>query len=168
MDMINLREAPLVDKPEDGATLFALNVDGTVNRIKADGVGGGGKVAVIKVGLGMESAASPAAEGIAQQSQSFSCTCDTMTFEEAKAIVLAGEKLDAIVMTDGRELGQNSIVLMYTASAVYEKSEVIPSATDTASTNESIYIYVISIMTENMIKMEVNWNVNGITVRGLT
>lgn len=41
MDMINLREAPLVDKPEDGATLFALNVDGTVNRIKADGVGGG-------------------------------------------------------------------------------------------------------------------------------
>lgn len=53
MDMINLREAPIVDKAEEGATLFALNPDGTINRISAENVGGSGggnsSVLVIKI-----------------------------------------------------------------------------------------------------------------------
>lgn len=42
MDMINLREAPIVDKAEEGATLFVLNTDGSINRISAENVGGSG------------------------------------------------------------------------------------------------------------------------------
>lgn len=42
MNLINLKDAPLVEKAEEGATLFTLNPDGTINRISAENVGGSG------------------------------------------------------------------------------------------------------------------------------
>lgn len=106
MDMINLREAPMVDKPAEGATLFALNPDGTINRIKADGIGGG-KIAKLRVVTdeGTESAISlqNLRDGVATLANSAqTIVCDNMTYEEAKAVILAGEKLDAMleVMTN--------------------------------------------------------------------
>lgn len=49
-NLINLREAELVDKPVEGATLFCLNPDGTINRVSAANVGGsGGNTAVINI-----------------------------------------------------------------------------------------------------------------------
>lgn len=107
MNQINLREAPMVDKPVEGATLFALNPDGSVNRIKADGVGGG-KVA--KLVMDMGDAGGVSLQNVMSGVQTlangnpttYAVTCDNMTFEEAKAIVLAGDKLDATLLyTDG-------------------------------------------------------------------
>ena len=50
MSLINLRETELVETPAEGATLFCLNPDGTVNRVSAANVGrsGGIKTAIIK------------------------------------------------------------------------------------------------------------------------
>lgn len=112
MSMINLREAPLVDKPEDGATLFALNPDGTINRISAENVGGS-KVAKIRMAteegenLSLQNLTSGAATLAAEDgaragsSTTFPCVCDNMTYEEAAAIVKAGDKLDATLEVEG-------------------------------------------------------------------
>lgn len=96
----------MVDKPAEGATLFALNPDGTINRIKADGIGGG-KIAKLRVVTdeGTESAISlqNLRDGVATLANSAqTIVCDNMTYEEAKAVILAGEKLDAMleVMTN--------------------------------------------------------------------
>lgn len=108
MNLIDLKQAPIVDKAQEGATLFALNTDGTVERISAENVGGSGaKVAKLKIDLGDVSSASlmnlmqgtatvDAADGGKAQNAAYTATCDNMTFEEAKAIVLAGEKLDCV------------------------------------------------------------------------
>lgn len=147
MNLINLREAPIVDKAREGATLFALNTDGTVERISTDNVGG--KVAIIKVNMsgtgantvplmtrlagesmtadtgvetpeagvesleaGMETleagvesleAGVEAVDAVAEPRGSaaeYTCTCDNMTFEEARAILLAGGKLDAVITAE--------------------------------------------------------------------
>lgn len=93
----------MVDKPVEGATLFALNPDGSVNRIKADGVGGG-KVAKLVMDMGNASGVSlqnvmSGVQTLANDSPiTYAVTCENMTFEEAKAIVLAGDKLDAMLM----------------------------------------------------------------------
>ena len=49
LNLINLSEAELVDKPVEGATLFCLNPDGTINRVSAANIGGGGNTAVINI-----------------------------------------------------------------------------------------------------------------------
>lgn len=133
MNLINLREAPIVDKAREGATLFALNTDGTVERISTDNVGG--KVAIIKANMsgtgantvplmtrltgksmtadtgaetleaGVESldAGVEAVDAVVEPRGSaaeYTCTCDNMTFEEAKAILLAGRKLDAVITAE--------------------------------------------------------------------
>lgn len=50
LNLINLREAELVETPMEGATLFCLNPDGSINRISAENVGGsGGNTAVINI-----------------------------------------------------------------------------------------------------------------------
>lgn len=139
MNLINLREAPIVDKAKEGATLFALNTDGTVERISAENVGGG-KVAIIKADLsamgastvslmsrmtGKAVAADAGVETLADDSGSneIPCTCDTMTFDEAKAILLAGEKLDAVVVIDGVELGAGMLISSQVILAMYQEAE---------------------------------------------
>lgn len=47
LNLINLREAELVETPMEGATLFCLNPDGSINRISAENVGG--NTAVINI-----------------------------------------------------------------------------------------------------------------------
>lgn len=112
MDMINLREAPIVDKAEEGATLFALNPDGTINRISAENVGGsgGGKVAKMTVDLspifGEESSSlslqslGSGASTRAGFTTTLTATCENMTLDEAYNILDAGEKLDILVTGD--------------------------------------------------------------------
>lgn len=109
---IELRNAEIVDKPAEGAMLFCLNPDGTVNRVKADGVGGGKCAKIVVDTSAMASEAAPSSlmsrmsgksadAGVStvatEETTETPCICDNMTFEEAKAILLAGEKLDAVL-----------------------------------------------------------------------
>lgn len=126
MDMINLREAPLVDKPEDGATLFALNPDGTINRIKADGVGGG-KIAKLRVVVpeGTESAISlqNLRDGVmtAMASAAYTATCDNMTYEEAVEVIQSGEPLGVYITV----ADDNFFVSDYSASVLYGNGTIM-------------------------------------------
>ena len=84
LNLINLREAELVDKPVEGATLCCLNPDGTINRVSAANVGGsGGNTAVINL---VDVTSSPVVG-----------TCDTMTFEEACDALETGKPINFIV-----------------------------------------------------------------------
>ncbi|MBQ8615992.1 MAG: hypothetical protein IJ418_00635 [Clostridia bacterium] len=101
MSLINLRETELVETPAEGATLFCLNPDGTVNRVSAANVGGSGgiKTAIIK-----DSGYDNAIAGV--QSASYSTPentyeCINMTFEEAYQLMANGEPLQALGMFTG-------------------------------------------------------------------
>lgn len=103
MSLINLREAELVETPAEGATLFCLNPDGTVNRVSAANVGGSGgiKTAIIK-----DSGYDNAIAGVQSASSStpeYTYECINMTFEEAYQLMASGDPLQVLgmVTTDG-------------------------------------------------------------------
>lgn len=153
---IELRNAEIIDKPVEGATLFCLNPDGTVNRIKADGVGGG-KCAKIVVDMSaMESKAAPSSlmsrmsgrsadAGVStvaddgnEDAATTSCTCDNMTFEEAKAILLAGEKLDAF-LTGCVESGPYTYVVFFSLVAAMFSGSNSKAAADASGGIQLIF-----------------------------
>lgn len=124
MDMINLREAPMVDKPEDGATLFALNEDGTINRIKADGIGGG-KIAKLHAVTDESTEPAPSLQNLKDgvstaSNMSYAATCDNMTYEEAVEVIQSGEPLGIYltVSQDGQVLTDYSASYWYTGSSI--------------------------------------------------
>lgn len=89
MNLVELTAAEIVETPKEGATLFCLNPDGSVNRVSAEKVGGGAvKTAVIKdgnydnVAAGVQTAAAAAVE--------ITYACENMTFDEAYAAMLGG------------------------------------------------------------------------------
>lgn len=96
-NLINLREAELVETPAEGATLFCLNPDGTVNRVSAANVGGSGgiKTAIIK-----DSGYDNAIAGVqsAATAPEYTYECTNMTFEEAYQLMASGEPLQVLGM----------------------------------------------------------------------
>lgn len=101
MSLINLRETELVETPAEGATLFCINPDGTVNRVSAANVGGSGgiKTAIIKDSgydnaiAGVQSASYPTPK--------YTYECINMTFEEAYQLMASGEPLQVLGMVTG-------------------------------------------------------------------
>lgn len=114
INLVNLREAELVETPAEGATLFCLNPDGTINRVSAANVGGSGgiKTAIIKDSnydntlAGVQSAAS-AAPAVTYE-------CINMTFEEAYQLMASGEPLQVLGMVGGEGEGGMNLVGMPT------------------------------------------------------
>lgn len=176
MNLINLREAPIVDKAKEGATLFALNTDGTVERISAENVGGGGRVAIIKADL--SSMMDPPSESMmarltgksvvadagvdtlaASDPAEIPCTCDNMTFEEAKAILLARGKLDAVIMAE--LYGQ--VVSGYAIGAMYAPVEdAVPKAAEPAQPEK---IGLVSNVLPGNDTVVTVWTADGIVVQ---
>ena len=119
MSLINLRETELVETPAEGATLFCLNPDGTVNRVSAANVGGSGgiKTAIIKDSgydnaiAGVQSAQTAAPE--------YTYSCTNMTFEEAYQLMASGEPLQALGMFTA-EGGACLGALVVNITSVYE------------------------------------------------
>lgn len=104
MNIIELTNAPLVDAPAEGAVLFALNTDGTVNRVKADAVGGT-KTAVIT-----------------QEGSTNTFTCN-MTFAEAAAIMKTTKVLDVVIVTGQALVGGEVIGNITADNVVYFGSD---------------------------------------------
>lgn len=180
MDMINLREAPMVDKPEDGAALFALNPDGTINRIKADGVCCG-KIAVIKMdmssianatslladiqshnvaNIGINAVASDGNEEDSGTSE-VPCTCENMTFEDAKALILGGEALNAVLSFSEADNEETNGTIFHISPLItaYRPAENADSkVTQAEPTPESIAI-MINVFNS---MIYVDWTAEGI------
>lgn len=98
MSLINLREAELVETPAEGATLFCLNPDGTVNRVSAANVGGSGgiKTAIIK-DSGYDNAIAGVQSAISSTPE-YTYECINMTFEEAYQLMASGDPLQVLGM----------------------------------------------------------------------
>lgn len=101
MSLINLRETELVETPAEGATLFCLNPDGTINRVSAANVGGSGgiKTAIIKSSDYDDALAGVQSAGAAAPEVTYECT--NMTFEEAYQTMASGEPLQLLGMISG-------------------------------------------------------------------
>lgn len=161
MNQINLREAPMVDKPAEGATLFALNPDGSVNRISAANVGGG-KIAKLVLDMGnangvslqnvMSGVQTLASDGNEEDSSTtFTVTCDNMTFDEAKAIVLAGDKLDAMLYV-GHDI--------YLLPIIFGAQNLMTLASEGSQTESVGWVFLML-----GVYLMVSWTADGITAQ---
>lgn len=155
MNLIDLKQAPIVDKAQEGATLFALNTDGTVERISAKNVGGSGmQIAKLKLDMGDASSASLMSlmQGTAtvdatrsQMLPTYTATCDNMTFEEAAEIIESGEPLGVYITAEI----DNYLVTDYTASCAYDGYSCIA-------------IYFVGTMVQLGVE-ELYWTADGIS-----
>lgn len=120
MSLINLREAELVETPAEGATLFCLNPDGTVNRVSAANVGrsGGIKTAIIK-DSGYDNAIA-GVQSTGSSAPAYTYSCINMTFEEAYQLMASGDPLQVLgmVTTDGGTCAYGAPVFAGTAMGV--------------------------------------------------
>lgn len=93
LNFTKLADALVLESVPDGAKAYA-EVDGKVYRVPGDSLGGGGGIKTAIVQLNMVSEAS------ASSSPQFTGTCQNMTFEEAKAILMAGQPLAIMLVMD--------------------------------------------------------------------
>lgn len=96
-DFQKLADVELLEEVPDGASAFVA-VDGTVKRVPGSGLGGG-VVATAILRLSSESNASTNAvtRVAAIPVNKLPITCDNYTYEQARAVLTAGDPLTAII-----------------------------------------------------------------------
>lgn len=156
MKVKKISELEEIDEAPEGATLLAY-ADGALKRLKAGNVGGG-KRAVFKVDMGSDVSTANLMSGVmvaASDSQTYSATCDTITFEEAKNALLTGEYVGvgAIMHAGGMCVSADGGVLMYTSS---------DAAGLRASAPQEVINGFVSLADAVII---ITWTADGITVQ---
>ena len=102
-DFQKLADVELLEEVPDGASAFVA-VDGAVKRVPGSGLGGGGGIATAILRLDSESNASTNAvtRKVALPVEKLPITCDNYTYEQARAVLEAGDPFTAILyMVDG-------------------------------------------------------------------
>lgn len=94
-EFTKLADAPLLDSVPTGANAF-VETDGAVCRAPGAGLGGGMKTAVFTMTQDSESGVSTLASA---SNPTFSATC-SMSYAEARALLLAGEALGVVFKTN--------------------------------------------------------------------
>lgn len=97
-DFQKLADVELLEEVPDGASAFVA-VDGTVKRVPGSGLGGGGGIATAILRLGSESNASTNAVTMEATIpvDKLRITCDNYTYEQARAVLEAGNPLTAMI-----------------------------------------------------------------------
>lgn len=93
LNFTKLADAPMLETVPDGATAYA-EVDGKVYRVPGDSLGGGGgiKTAIVQLNMVQETSS--------DSSMQYTGTCQNMTFDEAKAILMDGQPLAIMLLMD--------------------------------------------------------------------
>lgn len=108
LNFTKLADAPVLDEVPDGAKVYA-EVDGKVYRVAGDNLGGGIPTAIFKLNMDSGDTASVQSllsGGVAavdagdnaravETPPVYTATCENMTYEECKAIFLAGGSVNA-------------------------------------------------------------------------
>lgn len=96
-DFQKLADVELLEEVPDGASAFVA-VDGIVKRVPGSGLGGGG-VATAILRMDIESNASEKAvtRAAAIPVEKLPITCDNYTYEQARAVLGAGNPLNAMI-----------------------------------------------------------------------
>ena len=97
-DFQKLADVELLEEVPDGASAFVA-VDGTVKRVPGSGLGGGGGIATAILRFGSESNASTNAVTMTASIpvNELPITCDNYTYEQARAVLEAGNPLTAMI-----------------------------------------------------------------------
>ena len=97
-DFQKLADVELLEEVPDGASAFVA-VDGTVKRVPGSGLGGGGGIATAILRFGSESNASTNTATMAATVpvNKLPITCDNYTYEQARAVLEAGNPLTAMI-----------------------------------------------------------------------
>lgn len=97
-DFQKLADVELLEEVPDGASAFVA-VDGTVKRVPGSGLGGGGGIATAILRSDIESNASTNAATFTASIpvNKLPITCDNYTYEQARAVLEAGNPLTAII-----------------------------------------------------------------------
>lgn len=106
-DFQKLADVELLEEVPDGASAFVA-VDGAVKRVPGSGLGGGGGIATAILRLASEGNASTKAvtRGAAIPVEKLPITCDNYTYEQARAVLAAGDPFTAMIfMSEGNLLG---------------------------------------------------------------
>lgn len=98
-DFQKLADVELLEEVPDGASAFVA-VDGTVKRVPGSGLGGGGGIATAILRISSESNASAKAvtrAAIQPTVKKLPITCDNYTYEQARAVLTAGDPFTAMI-----------------------------------------------------------------------
>lgn len=98
-DFQKLADVELLEEVPDGASAFVA-VDGTVKRVPGSGLGGGGGIATAILRFDSESNASAKAVTMTASNpvNKLPITCDNYTYEQARAVLEAGNPLTAMIV----------------------------------------------------------------------
>lgn len=119
-NMIELTEAPLVETPVEGSTLFCLNPDGTINRVSAANVGGSGGIKTIIIKDNSYDAMIDFLVNGTEYTDPETITyeCINMTYEEADQAIKNGEPLNALYMTGTEGASYVPMIIMAIPDAI--------------------------------------------------
>lgn len=97
-DFQKLADVELLEEVPDGASAFVA-VDGTVKRVPGSGLGGGGGIATAILRFDSESNASTKAVTMTASIpvNKLPITCDNYTYEQARAVLEAGNPITAMI-----------------------------------------------------------------------
>lgn len=111
-DFQKLADVELLEEVPDGASAFVA-VDGTVKRVPGSRLGGGGGIATAILRFDSESNASTNAATMTATMpvNKLPITCDNYTYEQARAVLAAGDPFTAMIF-----MSENN---MFKASASY-------------------------------------------------
>lgn len=104
-DFQKLADVELLEEVPDGASAFVA-VNGDVKRVPGSGLGGGGGVATAILRLNSESNASTkeVTYAVSTPVNEFPITCDNYTYEQARAVLEAGNPLTAMIFMSGNNM----------------------------------------------------------------
>lgn len=114
MELIELSKAEIVETPAEGATLFCLNPDGTVNRVSAANVGGNASSGGIKTAIIKDSKYDQMLAGVqsyGSDAPEVTYSCINMTFEEAYETLASGEPMQVhLMLADNIAINTDGII----------------------------------------------------------
>ena len=97
-DFQKLADVELLEEVPDGASAFVA-VDGVVKRVPGSGLGGGGVATAILRFTSESNASTKAVTRIASiPVNELPITCDNYTYEQARAVLVAGNPLTAMIL----------------------------------------------------------------------
>ena len=105
-DFQKLADVELLEEVPDGASAFVA-VDGVVKRVPGSGLGGGGVATAI---LRMDNESNASTNAVKRINlptvKKLPITCDNYTYEQARAVLAAGDPFTAMIfMSEGNLLG---------------------------------------------------------------
>lgn len=96
----------------DGASAFVA-VDGTVKRVPGSGLGGGGvATAILRFASESNASTNAATMAVATPVNELPITCDNYTYEQARAVLGAGNPLTAMIFASQNNMSFSSLKVM--------------------------------------------------------